>query len=746
MSQRPSIKVKKRGTIMGLICALLVVVIIVNLFILQIINNSKYEQLVIDNITTETTVKASRGTIYDCNMNVLAEDETVERIFISPFDIESDEERETICSGLSEILGVDYDEIMKKALKTNRKDETVKNYVEKDLADKVREFIADNGFTEQIHLVETSKRYYPFGTLASHVIGFTGSDGDGLIGIELQYNEYLKGISGKIVTATDAKGNAMPTKYETYSDSQNGFSVVTTLDYRIQSSLEKYVYETYVDSAATQRVAGIVMDVNTGAVLGMAIAPFFDLNSPYTLDEASQAQLDACTDEEQKKELYSTLLNTMWNNKAVSTLYEPGSTFKVITASMALEEDAISDTDVFYCSGTHLVDLGNGYTYPVPCHKTTGHGSVTFRYGLQQSCNPTLMMTAARLGKNLFYKYYNAFGYTAKTGIDLPGEAAGIYHAENAMGPLELAVYSFGQTFKTTPIQQITAISAVANGGNLVTPYIVSKIIDDEGNIVQNYEPKIKRQVISEETASLVTDILEEGVSGDGGAKNCRIKGYKVAGKTGTSQKRDILDESLYVGSAIAYAPADDPQVAVLILVDEPRQNSIYGSIVAAPYVAKTLSETLSYMNIEPVYSQEELDALEQVLPSFVGYSLENAENQLKAFGIKYEIKGGGDSVTDQMPRSGSKVIKSSGKVILYTGDASPEKTISVPNVVGMAPSIAHATLINAGLNINISGAVSSPSATGAVAVKQSIEANTSVEYGTVVEVEFRYISNMSDG
>lgn len=731
---------------MGLICALLVVVIIVNLFILQIINNSKYEQLVIDNITTETTVKASRGTIYDCNMNVLAEDETVERIFISPFDIESDEERETICSGLSEILGVDYDEIMKKALKTNRKDETVKNYVEKDLADKVREFIADNGFTEQIHLVETSKRYYPFGTLASHVIGFTGSDGDGLIGIELQYNEYLKGISGKIVTATDAKGNAMPTKYETYSDSQNGFSVVTTLDYRIQSSLEKYVYETYVDSAATQRVAGIVMDVNTGAVLGMAIAPFFDLNSPYTLDEASQAQLDACTDEEQKKELYSTLLNTMWNNKAVSTLYEPGSTFKVITASMALEEDAISDTDVFYCSGTHLVDLGNGYTYPVPCHKTTGHGSVTFRYGLQQSCNPTLMMTAARLGKNLFYKYYNAFGYTAKTGIDLPGEAAGIYHAENAMGPLELAVYSFGQTFKTTPIQQITAISAVANGGNLVTPYIVSKIIDDEGNIVQNYEPKIKRQVISEETASLVTDILEEGVSGDGGAKNCRIKGYKVAGKTGTSQKRDILDESLYVGSAIAYAPADDPQVAVLILVDEPRQNSIYGSIVAAPYVAKTLSETLSYMNIEPVYSQEELDALEQVLPSFVGYSLENAENQLKAFGIKYEIKGGGDSVTDQMPRSGSKVIKSSGKVILYTGDASPEKTISVPNVVGMAPSIAHATLINAGLNINISGAVSSPSATGAVAVKQSIEANTSVEYGTVVEVEFRYISNMSDG
>ncbi len=747
MPVRPSPKILKRARVVLCVCAVFVCGLIARLFYLQILQHDHYEGIVIDNITSETTVKASRGTIYDCNMNVLAEDETVERIFISPFDIETDEERELVCRGLSEILGVDYDEIMQKALKVNRKDETIKNYVEKDLADEVRKFISENNLS-CIHLVETSKRYYPFGTLASHVIGFTGSDSNGLIGLELKYNNLLKGVSGKIITGVDAKGNSMPMKYESYSETQNGLNLVTTIDYRIQSSLEKYLQEAYTDFAPNQRVTGIAMDVQTGAILAMATNPSFDLNSPYTLDAASQALLDAFdkSNEEEYKKYYNTLLNQMWNNKAVSALYEPGSTFKVITASMALEEGAVRATDHFYCGGVHQVDLGNGHTYPVPCHKLSGHGDVTFAYGLQQSCNPTMMITAAKLGRDLFYQYFEAYGFSSKTNIDLPGESAGIFHQFSDFKSLELAVYSFGQTFKTTPIQQITAISAVANGGNVMTPYLVSKIVDDDGNVIQSFEPQVKRQVISDETAKLLTDILEAGVSGDGGARNAYVKGYKVAAKTGTSQKRDVLDQQLHVGSCIAYAPADDPKVAILIIVDEPTQGSIYGSIVAAPYVAKTMAETLSYLNIEPSYTDAELASMELTLGSYVGSNIETVKRDLTEKGIQYQIEGAGDTVTDQIPRAGSKLIKESGKLILYTGESTPSKTVTVPNVIGMSPTVANRTIINAGLNINISGAVSSPSATGAIAISQSIAGGENVEYGTVVEVEFRYVDGMADG
>lgn len=747
MPVKPSPEILKRAKAVFCFCVVLAVALVGRLFYLQIVEHDKYEGIVIENITSETIVTAKRGTIYDCNMNVLAEDETVERVFISPFDIESDEERELVCRGLSEILGVEYDVIMEKALKVHRKDETVKNYVEKDLADEVRRFISENELS-CIHLVETTKRYYPFGTLASHVIGFTGSEGNGLIGLELKYNDILKGVSGKIITGVDARGDSMPLKYESYSDTQNGLHIVSTINYRIQSSLEKYLYETYVDSAPNERVTGIVMDVETGAVYAMATYPNFDLNSPYTLDLASQELLDSFdkSDDAAYKEYYNTLLNKMWNNKAVSTLYEPGSTFKVLTASMALEESAITSTQHFYCGGTHMVDLGNGHTYPVPCHKLTGHGDVTFRYGLQQSCNPTLMMTAARLGKTLFYQYFEAFGYTSKTGIDLPGESAGIFHNESDFGPLELAVYSFGQTFKTTPIQQITAICSVANGGRVVTPYVVSKIIDDNGNVIENFEPSVKRQVISEETADLVTDILEEGVATDGGARNAYVKGYRVAAKTGTSQKRDILDAQLHVGSCVAYAPADDPKVAILIVVDEPTQNSIYGSIVAAPYVAKTMAETLSYLNIEPTYTNEELAAMEITLSDYVGASIGSVKADLASKGIKYKIEGDGELITSQIPRAGSKLIKESGVLILYTGDSTPAKTVTVPNVIGMSPAMANRAIINAGLNINISGAVSNTTATGAVAVNQSIPSGESVEFGTVIEVEFRYVDGMADG
>ncbi|MBQ8254600.1 MAG: stage V sporulation protein D, partial [Clostridia bacterium] len=461
-------------------------VLIFRLFQLQIIDYDKYQNKVINNIQRYTTLKAERGEIYDKNMNKLASNYTVYRIFISPRDIDKNGNAELVSKGLSEILGVDYDKRYALPQKTHRADETVLKKATEEKADAVRAFILANDLKLQVHLEAGSSRFYPFSSLAANVIGVVGTD-QGLSGLELEYNSFLRGESGKYITSKDAQGGQMPGKYDTYIDASNGANLVTTIDVTIQRALEKQVKQAYLDSNPLNRVTGIVMDCDTGAILGMATYPSFDLNSPYQLDEASQAKLDSSGFDPESTEYskYKTdLLYTLWRNKPVSELYEPGSTFKIITSAMSLEEGVVSPNEGFYCSGSYRVA---GYENPIHCHRTRGHGSVTFTTGLQMSCNPVMMTLSLRLGQSTFYKYFESFGITSITGIDLPGEASYIYSTESAFNEFSLAVYSFGQTFKFTPIPHINAINTVAIGCNLITPYVVYKIIYDDVNILMQH-------------------------------------------------------------------------------------------------------------------------------------------------------------------------------------------------------------------------------------------------------------------
>ena len=725
-----------------LFCMIFWCILIFRLFQLQIIEYDYYQNKVINNIQRTTTLKAERGEIYDTNMNLLASNYTVYRIFISPRDIVDKEQAELVASGLCEILGTDYDTVYALTEKKHRADETVMKKASEEQADAVRRFILQNDLSMQIHLEATSARYYPFSSLAANVIGVVGTD-TGLTGLEYQYNSFLKGESGKYITTKDAQGGQMPSKYDTYIDASNGANLVTTIDVTIQAALEKQLQQTYLDSDPINRVTGIVMDVNTGAVLGMATYPTFDLNSPFTLDEDSLAKLAASEYEPSSTEYakYQTeLLYQLWRNKAVSELYEPGSTFKVLTSAMVLEEGLVTPTETFYCSGALRLD---GYPQPIHCHKKSGHGLVTFERGLQQSCNPLLMTMGLRLGQEGFFKYFEAFGYMQLTGIDLPGEASTIYSSLADFNDVSLAVYSFGQTFKVTPIQQITAIASIANGGYLMTPYVVEKIIDDDGNVLMQHEADPLRQVISTEVCQTLTDILERGVSGDGGAKNAYVAGYKIAAKTGTSEVRDQADPdgnySYRVGSTVAYAPADDPQIAVIIVVDTPMVENKYGGTVAAPYVANLLSEILPYIGIERNYTEEELQKVKATLNNYVGWPTGDALSAAANRGLTYEVRGDGDVITYQIPSKGESIMKNEGKVIFYTGDATPVSNKTVPDVVGRTVTAANRILTNSGFNVIIDGATNASSA-DAYVVAQSIAPGTLATEATVVTITVRYM------
>ncbi len=763
-TQKSNSTILRRGLIMLIVFLAACMVLVIRLFFLQVVKYEEYHQKVIENITTETTLPAARGTIYDCNMNELAYNLPVERVFISPCDMQDDEKmKEDVCRFLSETLDVEYEKVLEKANKANRKDETIQKNVEEEVCDKIRAFI--NEYNEKIaqenkdlpereqrekvsciHFASGYKRYYPFKTLASQVIGFTGADGDGLYGLELQYNEQLKGTDGRVITAVNAHGEMMPTKYETYVDAQDGYDIVTTIDYRIQSSLEHYLEDTFHDSVAENRVCGIVMEVDTGAVLGMATYPAADLNNPYELDEWSLQQLAAYEpDSEEYTKQEAELRLSLWSNKCISYLYEPGSTFKVVTASIAFEEKATTDSDTYVCTDPYYLDLGGGQREKVNCWRSGGHGTITFRRGLQQSCNPTLMQVAAKIGKYKFYKYFRAFGMTEKTGIDLPGEFTSIYHDYADFFITELSIYSFGQTFKVTPLQQICAISTVANGGSLVTPYVVSKLLDSDGNVVKTYEPKTRRMVVSEEVCQQVTQILAEGVATDGGARNAYVRGYSVAAKTGTSQKRDKIDEELgdiyRVGSCVAFAPAEDPKVAILIMVDEPMGSSVFGSMVAAPYVAQTMGEVLPYLNITPSYSEEEMNELQITIPDYTGMNAQQAKAEAEKLGLECQIFGEGDTVAQQIPKYSSKVTKANGKIYLYCGDEKPQTYTVVPNLAGQTLQQCIYWTSARGLNLNITGPGSNNPNAAAHCIRQSLDPESQVLYGTSLTIYCVYDS-----
>ena len=658
------------------------------LFALSVLKHDYYSDKSYDQITTSSPLRAERGKIYDSSMTLLACERTVWRISASPRNITAAAKRDgkdyraIISDSLAEILSLDKDLLYNRLGQSSVLDVTVKKAADTNEYEAVIELIATKGLDGLIETEAQSSRYYPEGTLAAHILGFTGSDNQGLYGLEYYYNKELSGKDGYYLYAKDANGKPISGEYSDYEPAIDGLSLVTTIDLYVQRALEEQLETIRVNHKVNNRVTGIVMDTESGAILAMATSSPFDPNSPYQLDAQSTEKLLSsgyADGSEEYKRLRNELLQIMWSNKAVSETYEPGSTFKIVTVSAALDSGVAKATDTFSCHGYH--EVGG---WRIKCHKVTGHGSgFTLAYGLQMSCNPTMMNLAEKIGAETFYEYIKAFGYLEKTGIDLPGEATTIFHDPSAIGATELATASFGQRFKVSIISQITAIAAVANGGKLVEPYVVDKIIDKDGNVVSQHETVARRQVISEEVARTVSDILEKGVSGDGGAKNAAVDGYKIAGKTGTSQKFDVLDANgnsyLRIGSTVAYAPSDESGIAVIIVVDEPTTSVKYGSVVAAPYVGALLETVLPYLEYK---SNAETDYVK--IDSYIGGSTEDAKAALSALGIKYEVIGIGDTVREQTPDGETIIDPARGSVILYTS-VTEDVSVTLPDFRGMS-------------------------------------------------------------
>ena len=776
----------RRSTLIGIVIFAVFGVLLLRILLIQTIDFDKYQEKVVKQMTTESPVPANRGKIYDKNGNILATNITTYRVFISPSGIKAAEKEkgtkyaDKISKGLSTLLeDVSYEYVYGQIREYSDKlDRTIARKVDEKKADEVREFISEHSLETMVYLEAQSTRYYPGGRLAAHAIGFTSTDGDGLYGLELQYNDYLAGVDGYYIKARDSYGNVMPFEYASYIDAIDGYNLTTTIDATIQSYLEAEIAATVEEHEATNRACGIVLDVNTGAVLAMATSSPFDLNDPWGLDENSQQILNNLLAEGYKKDsdeyndVSRALLTTMWSNKAVTESYIPGSTFKIITSSMALEEKKVAPKDSLNCPGYRTL-----YGHRIHCHKVTGHGTISFETGLQQSCNVWFMELGSRIGIEKYKNYVEMFGYTEKTGIDLPGEGSGIFATQ--MTDLDLAIYAFGQNFNVTPIQQLTAISSVANGGTLVTPYLVEKITDNAGNIIFQHEIETKRGTVSRETCEAVSKILEQGVSTNGGAKNAYVAGYHVAAKTGTAEKKerecprcgytgvpteeidgiqyyacsicsftgeaDYFEQSeKYICSTVAYAPANDPQVAIIIMVDEPTAGSLYGSSVAAPYVANVLENTMPYLGIEADYSDVDESKLTVRVGSYRGWSVQRAVEYIEDRGLKVEVRGAeGDLydmvVTSQVPASNEYIDKTSGTIYLYA-DVKPSPTVSVPLLIGQNPTLANRILAYRNLNIKIEGEGGYSTGTEYKVVSQSIEAGTMVPEGTVVTVKFEKV------
>ena len=724
---------------MILIFILIGVVLLVELFKIQVLGYDDYYDEVFEQLTVETRINGERGSIYDRNGKLLASNKTVWALYICPRNIENPE---FVARGIAEITGKKYEDILDKAKKTGYKLQVIDTDIEEQEAKEIRKFIDDNNLTDQIQLNASYERYYPFSTLASHSLGFVNADGVGIYGLEKYYNNILEGTGGRYITAQNAQGGDMPFQYEELLQSENGYNLVTTIDLYIQYQLEAQLKAASIESGAQNRSAGIVMNPKTGEIYAMAVYPAFDLNDPFTLDSDSQIKLNKY--EKGTKEYKNTYLNLlfgMWNNKAVTELYEPGSTFKLVTTSVALEEGTASLSNMFTCTGSLKVD---GFYRAISCHKRTGHGTITFAQALQQSCNPSMMKLAFGIGREKFYEYFKKFGYTARTNIDLPSEAVGYYHSFNDFSNVSLAVYSFGQTFKTTAIQQIRAISAVANGGYSVTPHFIKSIVDKNGETVYEHEPIRGEQIISQNVSKTISNILKEGVDGDGGAKNAYVAGYSVAAKTGTSEKKDKYDEtgatSYRVSSCIAYAPTEDAQVAVIIMVDEPSIGSKYGSVVAAPYVSSLLELILPYLGVEPTYRAEDEEFEQHIVPQLEGKTVEDAIAELSEKNIKFEIVGEGNTVISQMPRANSSIYVKNGKIILYTGQEN-NFMAEVPLVVGKSAEEANKILVNCGFNVKIEGALDYKYGQAAVVTWQSAEAEERLPRGEIITIKVLFVN-----
>ena len=739
-NKKISQKSVKRSVLLLFFIFTVAILICIKLFKLQILDYNLFQNSVINQLTVETNVNPARGAILDTNGRILATNKTVWVLYICPKNIEN---AEFIAENLSQITGISKESILEKAKKRGYKYQILHNSIDKETGDKIRQFIDENSLTEQIKLNASTKRYYPYSTLASHALGFVNADGVGIYGLEKVYNNILEGTNGRYITAQNAQSGDMPFQYETYIEDENNYNLVTTIDMYIQYQLESVLESASVEAGAKNRATGIVMNPKTGEIYAMATYPSFNLNDPYTLDSDSQSILNTYEAGSSKyKTEYLNLLFKMWSNKAVTELYEPGSTFKIVTTSVALQENAASLANSFNCSGSLKID---GYYRAISCHKRTGHGTLSFAEALQQSCNPAMMTLAMRIGSKAFYDYFQKFGYTSKTNIDLPSESRGYYHSYDDFSNVSLAVYSFGQTFKTTPIQQLCAVSTVANGGYDVTPHLLKAISDKDGNVIYEYKSEESKQIVDTSVCSTISKILKDGVDGLGGAKNAYVAGYSVAAKTGTSEKKDKYDENgntpYRVSSCVAYAPSEDAQVSVIIIVDEPSVGSAYGSVVAAPYVSQLLELILPYMGVEPSYNEMDEEHKQIKVSSYLSQSVEEAASILKKEEINYEIIGDGEEIVAQIPSAGSVIYKKSGKIILYTSKEELNKSFSaVPNVVGKTPEEANLIISNAGFNVKIEGAMNFSANQGAIITSQFPLAGTSLSIGDVITITVTYM------
>lgn len=714
---------------------------------IMIINGEKYQNDASEQQLYDSLVTAPRGDIYDRNMQTLATSSPAWTVYITPNGIRSikkaedaEKVKKKIAEGLSEILEMDYDTVYDY---TGKKSYyvIVKKKIEKTAADKVRQFILDNKdleLSQYIGLDSTTKRYYPNGNLASVVLGFVGSDDQGLSGLESYYDNELTGTAGRVVAAKNAAGTNMPFSYEKVENAVKGGSLVLTLDNYVQYTADKYLEAAIEENQIAERGAAVVMNVNTGAILAMSVKGDFDPNAPFTLSATDQKKVDETEGDEEKKKVQSELLNRQWRNKAVSDTYEPGSVFKAVTAAIALEENLVNKNSSFFCNG-HATVAGQSYH----CHKTTGHGSQNLMQAIANSCNPAFITIGQLVGVNTFSKYFKAFGFTEKTGIDLPGEASSTYHKEEKMGPVELASSSFGQTFNVTPMQLICAISATVNGGYLVQPHMVEKILDENNKVKKTVASSSKRQVISESTSATMRELLN--FVSENGAKNSLVAGYNIGAKTGTSQKVSKIlqtgDKRLYIGSCATVAPIEKPEIAVFVMLDEPKGEKYYGGAISAPVNSKIMADILPYLGFEPSYTEEQLQKLAITVPDTVGSAIADAKGKITTQKLEYKVVGNGEKVVRQLPAAGSKVI-SGGVVILYTEDGVEVTKATVPNFKGLSATEVNAVAARAGVNVEFSGNTSTG---GLKAYKQSVEAGKEVDAGTVITVYFSD-DNVVDG
>jgi len=722
---------KKRAVLVGWIFIVLLFALVIRLGHLQIVRGEELRKQAAEQQAGDRMIRSKRGDILDRNGTQLAISASVETISASPKNVKANEDVisvEEVASGLSQILELEYEQVYKQ-LTANTQYEKLKSKVDKETADKVRKFINNNDVIG-IQIDQDTKRFYPYGNFASHIIGTTGTDNQGLSGIEMIYDKYLKGSPGRVVTAKTGGGKDMPFEYERMIDPTDGLNVVLTIDESIQRFAEKHLETAVLENKLGNGAACIVMEVKTGNILAMTTKPDFDLNQAFEIQNAETAEQLKELEGDEWLELYNRSLQKQWRNKAVSDTYEPGSTFKIFTMAMALEEKTNKLDDMFYCSGSKRVG-----DRTIRCWKAGGHGQQTFVQAAQNSCNPAFIDIGANIGAEKFYNYFQGFGFMRMTGIDLAGEALGLFHQRSEFHEIQLATSSFGQTFNVTPLQMITAVSAVANGGKLMQPKVVKQLTDSDGNVVTNYEDVVIRQIISEETCKTLCDILESVVS-EGGGSGAYIKGYRVAGKTGTAEKVP-RGTGKYVSSFIGFAPADDPQIAVLVMLDEPNGNAYYGGVIATPVARSIFEDTLSYLNVEAAYTPEELLTLESTVPNVTGKTVEDAKRAIEASGLKCKIDGDGETILNQIPKGGIKVNQSS-TIMLYTTENQEPALTTVPNVLNCSATKASELISQANLNINIVGAGANPSQNSVVSYKQDPAAGTQVEIGRIVTVEFK--------